>query len=247
MFEDMKLMMFFEFVQIFGFFYGIDVWFGNVQELIYNNMCELSEVIGCCDDIMVYLIYQGFEFLLVFKIMEFVCKGKGLMLEWEEEMKKNNVLNWYIDLCKKIKYMFLKVYVVVYVLMVVWIVYFKVYYVFLYYAVYFIVCVDDFDIDMMIKGLIVIRVVMDDISFKGFDVLLKEKNFFIVLEFVFEMCECGYFFQKVDLYCLSVLEFIIDGNSLILLFNLILGFGINVVFNIVKVWEEGEFFLKEDF
>lgn len=126
--------------------------------------------------------------------MEFVCKGKGLMFEWEEEMKNNNVLDWYIDFCKKIKYMFLKVYVVVYVLMVVCIVYFKVYYVFLYYVVYFIVCVDDFDIDIMIKGFIVIKVVMEDINFKGFDVLLKEKNFLIVLELVFEMCERGYLF-----------------------------------------------------
>lgn len=178
--------------------------------------------------------------------MEFVCKGKGLIFEFEEEMIKNGVLDWYIDFCKKIKYMFFKVYVVVYVLMVVCIVYFKVYYVFFYYVVYFMVCVDDFDIDMMIKGLIVIWVKMEEINVKGLDVFFKEKNLLMVFEFFLEMCEWGYLFKKVDLYEFSVDEFLIDGMFLVLLFNVIFGFGINVVLNIVKVCEMGEFLLKED-
>lgn len=95
--------------------------------------------------------------------MELVCKGKGVLEEWEEDMKNNNVLGWYIDLCKKIKYMFFKVYVVVYVFMVVCIVYFKVYFVLLFYVVYFIVCVDDFDVEVMVKGLVFICVRIDEI------------------------------------------------------------------------------------
>lgn len=70
------------------------------------------------------------------------------------------VLQWYFDLCLKIKYMFLWVYVVVYVLMVLWIVYFKVYFLLVYYVVFFLVWVDDFDVVVMSYGKEVVKLVM---------------------------------------------------------------------------------------
>lgn len=246
MLEDTKPTTFSELVQISGLSHGTDVWLGNAQELIHNNICELSEVIGCRDDIMVYLIYQGLEPSLAFKIMEFVRKGKGLTPEWEEEMKNNNVPDWYIDSCKKIKYMFPKAHAAAYVLMAVRIAYFKVHHALLYYAAYFTVRADDFDIDTMIKGSTAIRAVMEDINAKGLDASPKEKNLLTVLELALEMCERGYSFQKVDLYRSSATEFIIDGNSLIPPFNSIPGLGTNAALNIVKAREEGEFLSKED-
>ncbi|MGE0910056.1 PolC-type DNA polymerase III [Bacillus atrophaeus] len=246
MLEDTKPTTFSELVQISGLSHGTDVWLGNAQELIHNNICELSEVIGCRDDIMVYLIYQGLEPSLAFKIMEFVRKGKGLTPEWEEEMKNNKVPDWYIDSCKKIKYMFPKAHAAAYVLMAVRIAYFKVHHALLYYAAYFTVRADDFDIDTMIKGSTAIKAVMDDINSKGLDASPKEKNLLTVLELAREMCERGYSFQKVDLYRSSASEFIIDGNSLIPPFNSIPGLGTNAALNIVKARGEGEFLSKED-
>ncbi len=69
--------------------------------------------------------------------MESVRKGKGVPEEWEDDMKSNNVPGWYIDSCKKIKYMFPKAHAAAYVFMAVRIAYFKVHFALLFYAAYF--------------------------------------------------------------------------------------------------------------
>lgn len=246
MLEDTKPTTFSELVQISGLSHGTDVWLGNAQELIHNRICTLSEVIGCRDDIMVYLIYQGLEPAFAFKIMESVRKGKGLSDEMEEEMRKNEVPEWYIDSCKKIKYMFPKAHAAAYVLMAVRIAYFKVHHPLLYYAAYFTVRAEDFDVDAMAKGTQAIRSLIDDINAKGLDASNKEKNLLTVMELALEMSERGYKFKKVDLYRSSANEFIIDDGALIPPFNAIPGLGTNAAINIVKAREEGEFLSKED-
>ncbi|WP_042348869.1 PolC-type DNA polymerase III [Bacillus massiliigorillae] len=246
MLEDTKPTTFSELVQISGLSHGTDVWLGNAQELIHNNICNLSEVIGCRDDIMVYLIYQGLDPSLAFKIMESVRKGKGLSEEFEEEMRKNEVPEWYIDSCKKIKYMFPKAHAAAYVLMAVRIAYFKVHHALLYYAAYFTVRADDFDIEAMARGSMAIRAKVDEINAKGLDASPKEKNTLTVLELALEMCERGYSFQRVDLYKSQASEFIIEGNTLIPPFNSVPGLGTNVAIAIVNARSEGEFLSKED-
>ena len=246
MLEDTKPTTFSELVQISGLSHGTDVWLGNAQELIHNKICTLPEVIGCRDDIMVYLIYQGLEPSLAFKIMESVRKGKGLTEDMETEMRKNEVPEWYIDSCKKIKYMFPKAHAAAYVLMGVRVAYFKVHHPILYYAAYFTVRAEDFDLDSMAKGSNSIRAQIEDINAKGLEASNKEKNLLTVLELALEMCERGFSFQTVDLYRSSANEFIIDGNSLIPPFDAIPGLGTNAAFNIVKAREEGEFLSKED-
>lgn len=246
MLEDTKPTTFSELVQISGLSHGTDVWLGNAQELIHNKICTLSEVIGCRDDIMVYLIYQGLEPSFAFKIMESVRKGKGLTDEMEEEMRKNEVPEWYIDSCKKIKYMFPKAHAAAYVLMAVRIAYFKVHLPLFYYAAYFTVRAEDFDIEAMVKGSQAIRAKIEEINAKGLEASTKEKNLLTVLELALEMNERGFTFKKVDLYHSSASEFIIDGNSLIPPFNSIPGLGTNAAINIVKAREDGEFLSKED-
>lgn len=246
MLEETKPTTFSELVQISGLSHGTDVWLGNANELIYNGTCTLSEVIGCRDDIMVYLIYQGLDPSLAFKIMESVRKGKGVPEEWEEDMKSNNVPGWYIDSCKKIKYMFPKAHAAAYVLMAVRIAYFKVHFALLFYAAYFTVRADDFDVEAMAKGSASIRVKIDEIAQKGLDAAPKEKSLLTVLEMTLEMCERGYSFQKVDLYRSHATEFIIDGDSLIPPFNAVPGLGTNAALSIVEARKNGDFLSKED-
>ncbi|WHY93598.1 PolC-type DNA polymerase III [Neobacillus cucumis] len=246
MLEDTKPTTFSELVQISGLSHGTDVWLGNAQELIHNRICTLSEVIGCRDDIMVYLIYQGLDPSFAFKIMESVRKGKGLSEEMEAEMRKNEVPEWYIDSCKKIKYMFPKAHAAAYVLMAVRIAFFKVHLPLLYYAAYFTVRAEDFDVEAMARGSEAIRARIEEINAKGLEASNKEKNLLTVLELALEMTERGFSFKKIDLYKSSASEFIIEGDSLIPPFNSIPGLGTNVALSIVKAREEGEFLSKED-
>ncbi|WP_017727349.1 PolC-type DNA polymerase III [Halalkalibacterium ligniniphilum] len=246
MLEETKPSTFSELVQISGLSHGTDVWLNNANELIYNGTCELKDVIGCRDDIMVYLIYKGLEPSLAFKIMEFVRKGKGLQPEWIEEMKKHGVPDWYIGSCLKIKYMFPKAHAAAYVLMAVRIAYFKVHHPILYYASYFTVRADDFDLDTMIRGSASIRTKIEEINGKGLDASPKEKSLLTVLELALEMCERGFSFQKVDLYRSSATEFLVEGNTLIPPFNALTGVGTNAAINLVKAREEREFLSKED-
>lgn len=246
MLEDTRPSTFAELVQISGLSHGTDVWLNNAQELVRNGTCELKDVIGCRDDIMVYLMHKGLEPSLAFKIMESVRKGKGLTPEMEEEMKANNVPDWYIWSCKQIKYMFPKAHATAYVLMAVRIAWFKVYRPIEYYATYFSVRADDFDIEVAVKGSKAIRDKIKEINEKGNDASPKEKNLITILEMCLEMCERGFSFKNIDLYRSEATRFIIDGKSLIPPFNALAGVGTSAAENIVKARNEGDFLSIED-
>ncbi len=182
MLEDTRPSTFSELVQISGLSHGTDVWLGNAQDLIRSGTCDLKNVIGCRDDIMVYLMYQGLEPSLAFNIMEKVRKGKGLSEEHESAMREQGVPGWYIDSCKKIKYMFPKAHAAAYVLMAVRIAYFKVHYPLYYYASYFTVRASDFDLLTMVKDSTTIKHKVKEMNQRFQELTKKEKDTLIVLE-----------------------------------------------------------------
>src|SRR5699024_4597668 len=194
---------------------------------ISEGICELPDVIGCRDDIMVYLMHKGLDASMAFTIMEFVRKGRGLKDEWIEAMKENNVPNWYIQSCKKIKYMFPKAHAAAYVLMAVRIAYFKVHHPLFFYAAYFSVRARDFELETMVKGKEALRTKIGEITEKGNEATTKEKNLLTVLQVSLEMYERGFTFQRVDLYKSEAAEFKVEGDSLIPPFNAVDGLGTN--------------------
>ena len=142
-----------ELVRISGLSHGTDVWNGNAQTLIKEGTCKLSQAICCRDDIMLYLINKGMDKKMSFDIMESVRKGKGLKPEWVDAMVEHDVPQWYIDSCKKIKYMFPKAHAVAYVTLSLRIAWYKLYRPVEYYAARFSLKIDDFDGASMIHGI----------------------------------------------------------------------------------------------
>ena len=137
MLVDTQPKSFADLVRISGLSHGTDVWLNNAQYFIKEGYTTLKDCIATRDDIMVYLMYKDLPPKTAFTIMEKVRKGKGLSEEDEAIMKEHNVPDWYIESCKKIKYMFPKGHAVAYVMMAVRIAYFKVYYPEAYYTTYF--------------------------------------------------------------------------------------------------------------
>jgi DNA polymerase-3 subunit alpha (Gram-positive type) len=240
---DTKPTTFAELVRISGLSHGTDVWLNNAQELINNKIATLNEAICTRDDIMIYLIHKGVKPKTAFTIMESVRKGKGLKEEWETDMRAANVPDWYIDSCKKIKYMFPRAHAVAYVTMAFRIAYYKVHYPLAYYATYFSVRADDFDSEIMMDERV--AYVIKDFENKP-DLNQKDKNVITILEMCNEMMKRGFKFLPVDLYKSDVSKFLIEDNSLRLPFTAMKGLGKTAAETIVEAREKGKFFSKDD-
>ncbi len=235
-------------LQISGLSHGTGVWLGNAQELIKNGICTIKTVIGCRDEIMLYLIYKaGMDAGLAFKITESVRKGRGLSDEWIQEMKNCNVPQWYIDSCLKIQYMFPKAHAAAYVISAVRTAYFKLYHPIEFYATYFTVRAEDFDIELCCQGYDAINKKIDEIEAKGFQATTKEKAMISILEMAVEMTARGFSFKPIDLYRSDATKFLVDGNSLIPPFSAVQGIGDNAARNIAASRDGVEYLSIEDF
>lgn len=140
-------------IRLSGLSHGENVWQGNAEEIVKNNIARLEDCVCCRDDIMLYLSNKGMDKSLAFNISEKVRKGKGLTDEFVKAMKDLNVPDWYIESCKKIKYMFPKAHAAAYVITALRIAYYKVYYPAEYYAAFFSVKTKNLDYELMCTSL----------------------------------------------------------------------------------------------
>jgi DNA polymerase-3 subunit alpha (Gram-positive type) len=249
MLEESQPTTFADLLQISGLSHGTGVWLGNAQELIKNGTCSIKTVIGCRDDIMLYLIYKaGMDAGLAFKITESVRKGRGLSEEWKDEMKKCNVPAWYIDSCEKIQYMFPKAHASAYVISAVRTAYFKLYHPIEFYATYFTVRAESFEVELFCQGYDAILSKLLEIEAKGFQATPKEKGMISFLEMALEMTARGFGFKPVDLYRSHATKFLVDGDKLLFPFSAVDGIGENAAKQIAAAKDEGGDFLSiEDF
>lgn len=247
MLVDTKPQSFSDLVRISGLSHGTDVWLNNAQYFIKEGYTTLKDCISTRDDIMVYLIYAGLEPKLAFTIMESVRKGKGLTDDFVKAMKENSVPDWYIESCRRIKYMFPKGHAVAYVMMAVRVAYFKVYYPEAYYATYFTVRgADDFDAELICKGESAVKAKLDELYELGNKATVKDKGLITVLELSYEMYKRGFNLLKVDLYKSDATKFIIEKEGLRPPLSALQGVGVNAAKSIAEARKNGEFISKED-
>ena len=250
--EDTKPTTFAELIKISGLSHGTDVWLGNAQELIANNVVPFSETIGCRDDIMVYLMYHGVEPIKAFKIMEFVRKGRASKdpETWKthvKTMEDAKIPDWFIGSCQKIKYMFPKAHAAAYVISAFRIAWYKVHMPVYFYASWYSSKATDVDVEAMIKGYDTIRNRILDIQAKGYEATNKENGQAESLKVALEATARGIKFLNVDLYESEATVWKVKNDTEIYPpFSSIDGLGDTVAKNIVRERENKEFLSIED-
>ena len=243
---DAKPKNFADLLQISGLTHGTDVWLGNAQDLIKAGVCDISQVVGTRDGIMLYLIRHGLENSMAFKIMEDVRKGKGLKPEYEEAMLQNGVPEWYIASCKKIKYMFPKAHAAAYVMSAIRLGWYKIYYPMEFYAAFLTVAPGGFDAEIVSKGKKHVAATIKAIQDKGTEATQKESEQATTLQLVEEALARGIRFLPVSLERSDATAYLPEDGKIRMPFMSLSGLGETAAQNIVNARKDGEFFSIED-
>jgi DNA polymerase-3 subunit alpha (Gram-positive type) len=233
-------------VQISGLTHGTDVWLGNAQELIKAGTCDISEVVGTRDSIMLYLIAHGMESKLSFDIMESVRKGKGLRPEWEADMIAHNVPEWYIWSCKKIKYMFPKAHAAAYVMSAIRLAWYKIYYPMEFYAAFLTVAPGGFDAEIVGGGYENVNRAITEIENKGNEASAKEHQTCQTLYLVREALARGVKFLNVDLKKSDGMAFLPENGKIRMPFNSLPGLGDTAAEKILEARAKYDIYSVED-
>ncbi len=191
-------------IQISGLSHGTDVWSGNAQELIRAKTCSISEVIGTRDSIMTYLIHKGIEPKIAFDVMELTRRGKvakgGFPDGVEETLLAHDVPQWYLESCRKIKYMFPKAHAVAYLIAAIRMMWFKIYHPVAFYATYFTVRGEDIDYEAAIGGKKVAKQHIANVTEKmKIEKSAKNEDVLASLQLVNEFLCRGYSFLPIHL------------------------------------------------
>ena len=234
-------------IRISGLSHGTDVYLNNAQDLILNGVTTLRDAICCRDDIMVYLMHMGLDPSESFNIMEATRKHKPLKEEWCQDMRDHGVPEWYIDACKKIKYMFPKAHAAAYVMMAYRVAYCKVFYPKEYYTAYYSVRADGFDFDKMCFGVEKLRFYMQEYLEK--DKLSATENLCLRdMRICEEMYARGIRFAKLDIYKAKAKDFqITEEGEIMPSFSCIAGLGEAVALGLEEGAKYGPYLSKDDF
>ena len=250
MLEDTQPKDFNTLVRLSGFSHGTDVWLGNARDLIVGGTASVTETVGCRDDIMIYLISQGMDAKMSFKIMEAVRKGKvkkgGFQEGWVEAMQEHDVPAWYIDSLAKIGYLFPKAHAVAYVMMAFRIAWFKVHKPLAFYAAFFSIRAKAFDAEYCCAGLDAVKQKLQEIM-NNKDATAVEQDLATTLEVCYEFYLRGYHFDPINIYESDATRFVICESGLIPPFVAVHGLGESAALATVEQRKGKRFVSVEEF
>ncbi len=229
-------------LQVSGLTHGTNVWSGNAQDLIKNGICDISQVVGTRDSIMLYLINRGLDKKMAFSIMEKVRKGKGVSPEFEAAMKEHDVPEWYIESCKKIAYMFPKAHAAAYVISALRLGWYKIYHPLAFYAAYFSAAPDGLDGEIVVEGIEKTLRTVREIEENGKDATQREKETARALGLAAEMMARGIKFLPVDLYRSDAKLFLPENGAVRLPFSSLANLGAAAAASICEERKNGKFY-----
>ena len=238
-------------IQISGLSHGTDVWNGNAQDLIKEGICTISDVIGTRDSIMTYLLHQGVEPKQAFTIMELTRKGKvakdGFPEGVEKNLREHGVQEWYLDSCKKIKYMFPKAHAVAYLIAAIRLMWFKVYHPLAFYATHFTVRGDDIDYEAAVGGIKVAKLHLKEVNARlREEKKAKDEDILASLQIVTEMLARGYEFAPIRIGKSRAKTYVIEDGKIRLPYMSMKGLGENVAKALEEATLQGQQYISAD-
>lgn len=257
MLMDCKPKNFSDLLQISGLSHGTDVWLGNAKDLIDKGICTISNVIGTRDNIMVYLIHMGLDEGRAFKITEtvrkgLIAKGKISPEDWaamEQDMRDHDVPEWYIESCRKIKYMFPKAHAAAYVISALRLAWYKVHRPLAFYCAYFTARPEDVDVPTILAGHDAVRRKMREIEAKERtkEAGKKELDVYGNLQIFNEMMARGIEVLPISLEKSHAVKYLPEDGKMRLPFGALSGVGDKAAIALYEAAQKGGFLSKEEF
>lgn len=253
--KDVNVRTFADLIAISGLSHGKNVWESNARDLISDHRHSLSSVISSRDDILFFLIKNNVTRKFAYEIMQKVKKGKLLSNVEEKRLQKHNIPQWYIDSCKKIKYLFPKAHAVAYVIMACRFAWFKIHHPAAFYAVYFSIHAVVFDLTTILKGKEAVVAKIQELSKykqRGNETISpREKALLPLYEVAVEMFDKGIRIVDLDLQISQEKNFLIqevNGKKVLIPpFSVVDRLGLEFAKKIISERTKKSFTSQEDF